>query len=232
MGYKRLLSFELARLCTTLRLPKSKNHYIKHRSFFQSSGSFGMDGDTNRTLYPYRYESKIGILPQGAPTSPMLSNIVAIDLDKTLYSFAQTNGFIYSRYADDLTFSASILPKNISIGQIKREIISLIRKNGFIENKDKFRIAGPGSKKIVLGLLVDGVQPKISRELLKRIDRCLYSIEKFGIEKVADHDGFKSTFGFYNHISGLISFIKDVDIINWEKINQRFSKISCNFKNM
>ena len=152
-------------------------------------------------------------------------NLSAVKMDEYLYSYAQSNGFVYTRYADDLTFSASVLPVKKSIGQLKRDIISLIRKSGFKENREKIRIAGPGSKKVVLGLLVDGERPRISRELLKRIDRNLYSIGKYGIEKVAAHDGFESSYGFYNHVSGLMSFIKDVDFERWKKFEHKFMVI-------
>ena len=213
IGYKSLLAFEMARLCTTLHLPRSKRKYLKNSNIYVNS--------VYREL-PYSPQPLLGVLPQGAPSSPMISNIAALNLDEALYAYANENGFVYTRYADDLTFSTTVLPDGKSVGRLKREIISLIRKSGFYENQEKIRIAGPGSKKIVLGLLVDGTSPRISRELYKRIDRNLYSMEKFGIEKVAKHDGFESTFGFINHVSGLLSFIKDVDLERWKKFHQRF----------
>lgn len=221
LGYKPLLSFELARLCTTLHLPKSKKRYIElNRSFDDSYRDFD-----DLSSPPYHSQKTIGVLPQGAPSSPMLSNIVAKKLDELLFDYAQDNGFVYSRYADDLAFSASDLPSRKTISQIKREIISLIRKGGFRENDDKIRIAGPGSKKVVLGLLVDGKAPKLTKQLRKRIDRNIYSIEKFGIEAVAENDGFESVYGFFNHVSGLMSFIHDVDKQQWGKLNPRFQSI-------
>ena len=91
--------------------------------------------------------------PQGAPTSPMLSNLAAFDLDQKLTAFADLSGFVYTRYADDLTFSAcGELPARMSIGDIHRTIVDTIRKCGFRENLKKTRVAGPGSKKVVLGL--------------------------------------------------------------------------------
>lgn len=218
MGYTNLFSFELARLCTTLYLPKPKTFYLKDPNLEKMK------------MGPYFDRSSIGVLPQGAPSSPMISNLAATKLDEALYEYSQANGFIYTRYADDLSFSASTLPEKKSIGRIKREIISLIRKSGFKENTDKVRIAGPGSKKIILGLLVDSERPRISRELLKRIDRNLYSIDKFGLEQAAVHDGFESTYGFINHISGLISFIKDVDYERWKKIEPRFQQLLTEFE--
>lgn len=221
LGYRPLLAFELARLCTTLRLPKSKNQYLNRndlpRRFFPYL-------DEERK-FPYSQQKWIGVLPQGAPTSPMLSNLVARKLDLELFDYAQENGFIYTRYADDLAFSASVLPTGKSIAKLRREIISLIRKNGFSENCKKIRIAGPGSKKVILGLLVDGEQPRLTREFRKRIDRNIYSIEKYGIEAVAENDGFESVYGFFNHISGLMSFVHDVDLDLWESMTPRFQKI-------
>ncbi len=221
LGYRPLLAFELARLCTTLHLPKSKNHYIKPNSFLSKS-AVGSDHGKN---FPYYPQKCLGVLPQGSPTSPMLSNLVAKELDKALFDYAQRNGFVYSRYADDLAFSANALPSRKSIAQLKREIISLIRINSFRENPDKFRVAGPGAKKVILGLLVDGSTPRLTKEFKKRIDRNIYSIEKHGIKAAAEHDKFESVHGLFNHISGLMSYVHDVDIEYWEKLHTRFQKI-------
>jgi RNA-directed DNA polymerase len=220
LGYKPLLAFELSRLCTTFRLPKSKNAYVKHNRDLCSIHFF--EGEDKLPYFPQHW---IGVLPQGAPTSPMLSNLVTKELDASLYDYAQENGFVYTRYADDIAFSASVLPPQKSIGRLKREIVSLIRKRGFRENSEKIRVAGPGSKKVILGLLVDGENPKLTRQLRKRIDRNIYSIEKYGIEAAASNDGFESVYGFFNHVSGLMSFIYDVDLDGWNKLYPRFQRI-------
>ena len=217
IGYKPLLAFELARLCTTIRLPKDKNQYIKsidENSFDYTDESF-----------PYQPYHWLGVLPQGAPTSPMLSNLVAKKLDDDLFSYAQENGFIYTRYADDLIFSASILPENKSIGRINKEIITIIRKNGFHENPQKTHVAGPGAKKVVLGLLVDGPKPKLIKEIRYRIDKHFYLINKFDIKNAANHYQFDSVYGYVKHIAGLMSFVHDVDQDLWKKYFQDFQKI-------
>lgn len=219
LEYKSLLAFELSRLCTTLYLPKSNRHYIKQNDFSLRSLS------DDEKLFPYFPQTHQGVLPQGAPTSPMLSNLVAKKLDEFLFDYAQENGFVYSRYADDITFSASILPSKKTIARLRREIIFLIRKSGFYENNAKIRIAGPGAKKVVLGLLVDGEKPRLTKQLRKRIDRNIYSVEQYGIEAVASYDGFESVYGFYNHLSGLLSYIHDVDIDQWQKLHSRFQEI-------
>ncbi|CAB3756939.1 MULTISPECIES: reverse transcriptase family protein [Burkholderia] len=213
-GYRPLLAFELARICTTTRLPDHLKHHLwAHRAW----RDYKFYGDHTHAM---------GVLPQGAPTSPMLSNLAAHHLDIVLTEFADRHGMSYTRYADDLTLSTSSdLPDGMSIGNIHRAVIGIIRKSGFQENKKKIRIAGPGSKKIVLGLLVDGTAPRLSKETYKRIDRHLHATQKYGLANVASHEGFDSPLGFYNHLSGLIAFVKDVDLVRWKEFHDQFSKI-------
>lgn len=226
LGYSNLLSFELARLCTTTRLPKDYKRVLVHKV----DSHFSFDLKSKKDYPHFEKEGIMGVLPQGAPTSPMLANLAAFTLDEDLYKFASQNGFTYTRYADDITISASHISSKLSIGNIQRHVIGIIRKNHFLENPEKTRIAGPGSRKIVLGLLVDGPEPRISRQTYKRIDRFLHAMEKYGIEAVASHERFESTYGFHNHISGLIAFVKDVDQKRWKEFDIRFKKIKHIFE--
>jgi len=230
LGYKPLLAFELSRLCTTLRLPSKMNKYLRCSDKYRSDEFWDERFDKEVIRKPYPLQEYIGVLPQGAPTSPMLSNLIAEKLDVQLSDYGQQYGFVYTRYADDIALSASELPRNKSIGCIQREVISIIRKTGFTENKKKIRVAGPGSKKLILGLLVDGKQPRISKEMLRRIDRNLYAVNKFGLVATSEYEGFDSAYGFYNHISGLISFIKDVDFERWENFQSSFDSIEVPFE--
>ncbi|WP_420030645.1 reverse transcriptase family protein [Pseudomonas oryzihabitans] len=216
LGYRPLLAFEMARICTTTRLPEHLKRYL------WSSLSHKV---RDYRLYVDR-SGAMGVLPQGAPTSPMLSNLAARNLDEALTAFSTQYGFVYTRYADDITLSSGgNLPEGISIGSIHRSVIGIIRKSGFRENPDKTRIAGPGSKKLVLGLLVDGEVPRVSKETLKRIDRHLHAAERYGLVDVAKHEKFDSPIGFYNHLEGLIAFVKDVERGRWEVLYDRFSKL-------
>ncbi|SOB57933.1 RNA-directed DNA polymerase [Pseudodesulfovibrio profundus] len=221
LGYKKLLAFELARICTTRHLPANKIRYTAR--FSKSLPSYY----NNK---PYRETYHHGVLPQGAPSSPMLSNLVALRLDETLSAYADENGLTYTRYADDITLSTLALPSKVSVGGIKRAVIKIIRRAGFIENPKKIRVAGPGSRKTVLGLLVDQSSPRISRHTYKRIDRLLYSISQYKLAGVAEHDGFDSSFGLYNHLHGLINYVKDVDYSRWEEFSKQFQPIKEQFE--
>lgn len=213
LGYSEILSFELARICTTIRVPEEFKKLL--RTSFR-----------NDDTLPYeKKKGYIGVLPQGASTSPALSNLAAYYLDLQLNDLADSLGFEYTRYADDLTFSSTEIPNSLSRGDIHRKILHAIRKAGFTENETKRRIAGPGSKKIVLGLLVDGVTPRLSREMFDRIDSRLYGCERFGLVSASEFYKFDSPFGFYNHISGYISFAKDVDRARGLNFEERFKRI-------
>lgn len=215
IGYRALLAFELARICTTTRLPR----WCPRADYHGYGSVWVFDEDTYRdelidldvpTKRPY-YErfGRLGALAQGAPSSPMLSNLAAVELDEALHSYALEKGFVYTRYADDITFSATEL--GVGRKRIRHDVITIIRKAGYIENKSKCRIAGPGSKKLVLGLLVDGNEPRISKETYKRIDRMLHGVLNYGIESTAKHFAFESAYGFHNHLCGLIAYVKSVD---------------------
>jgi RNA-directed DNA polymerase len=224
-GYRPLLSFELARICTTLRLPIHLKHLLR---LPQSSKTYDLY-QRNIQVLAFGYFPgffPMGVLPQGAPTSPMLSNLVARKLDESLSDFADRYGFVYTRYADDITLStAEDLPNGMSIGDLNRAVVGIIRKNKFRENPKKTRVAGPGANKTVLGLLVDSPQPRLSKEVYKRIDRHLHATLKYGIISVSQYEKFDSVIGYYNHLAGLIAFVKDVDIVRWREFHAKFMKI-------
>lgn len=224
MGYRDLLSFELARLCTTTHLPKWQGRLLYHQSKFRPFAPSIPEESEPRLPYADR-SGNVGVLPQGAATSPMLSNIAAAELDASLYDFSTENGFTYTRYADDITISAATRYLPLSTADIHRSIVQRIRRARFRENEKKFRVAGPGSKKIVLGLLVDGDVPRLSKETYQRIDRHLHAASKFGLEDTARHESFDSAFGFYNHLTGLVAFVKDVDTERWEEFSSRLAVI-------
>ncbi|KQW89549.1 DNA polymerase [Acinetobacter sp. Root1280] len=212
LGYTSLLSFEIAKICTTTRLPTNLSNLLKVKN----------NSDFNSYRF-YQNNYCLGVLPQGSPTSPMLSNLVAQNLDNALIGLASNYNLTYTRYADDLTFSTPInLPQNLSIGKLQREIFYEIRRHGFKENKKKTVILGPGSRKIVLGLLVDTSEPRLSKAMLKRIDRLVYAAHKFGIIEAAEHEGFESPIGFFNHVNGLISFVKHIDINKYHYFSSKF----------
>jgi len=142
----------------------------------------------------------------------MLANLAARSLDGRLQGLADREGFVYSRYADDLCFSTTAdLRRSDAISSVRRRVMKIINAEGFSINDSKTKVAGPGSRKMVLGLLVDGAEPVLSKIMRRRIERHLYIAGKFGIDRAASHEGFRSSSGYYNHLVGLVGYANDAD---------------------
>ena len=118
-----------------------------------------------------------GGLPQGAPTSPRLSNLLNYKLDVRLAAFAASRGMEYSRYADDMTFSGPAESERTEgIGR-NNDVISLVKMilefEGYaLHTKKKLRIARRGDRQVVTGLVVnDGVNlPRARRRWLRAVE--------------------------------------------------------------
>lgn len=119
-------------------------------------------------------------LPQGAPTSPMLTNLVCSRLDNRLAGLANSLGFTYTRYADDMTFSASgdSAGKAGALLGLVREIVA---NEGFTVHPDKTRIMRRGSRQEVTGLTVND-RVAVPRDVLRRFRALLHGISVSGPE--------------------------------------------------
>ncbi|MFF2025900.1 reverse transcriptase family protein [Streptomyces sp. NPDC058171] len=199
LGYEPLPSLELSRVCT--RYADHVNHLVL-QNYIANWGQY-------RVISAYR-KPYLGFLPQGAPTSGALSNLVARKLDHRLSSIATGAGLVYTRYADDLIISAGDdFSRNKAqgiVGQFTREIARV----GFTVHHRKTRIIPPGGRKLVLGLLVDGDEVRLSRDFRTRISSHVRGVEKFGLRAHCDHRGFSSLYGLVGHVSGLISHAESV----------------------
>jgi hypothetical protein len=93
---------------------------------------------------------------------------------------------------------------------VVRRAQSIIAKQGFLLNASKTRIAGPGHRKLVLGILVDGERPKLSREFRRRLE---WHIRHCANDPSAHAQakGFESVLGLKNHVEGLLAFARSVD---------------------
>lgn len=119
-------------------------------------------------------------LPQGSPASPAISNLLCRRLDRRLSQVAQDLGFTYTRYADDLTFSASE-PYLKGICNILRRTESIVVHEGFTINPEKTRILRKKSSQLdVTGIVVNGDRPSLDRKTLKRFRATLHQIEQAG----------------------------------------------------
>lgn len=117
-------------------------------------------------------------LPMGAPTSPVVSNLFCFRLDQHLQGLAQSYNLVYTRYADDLTFSSDILISLETIDAIKR----VIAEHEFLINDRKFRLQSKFRQQTVTGIKVNQ-KPNVHRYYIRNIRAILNDIKWNGLEK-------------------------------------------------
>lgn len=130
-----------------------------------------MDG---RTYYVAQGERK---LPQGAPTSPVITNIICRGMDARLTHIATALGGVYTRYADDLTFSFK--DGSANIGTLLRQVNQVVCDESFTVHPDKTRVQRVGSHQEVTGLTVNE-RVSVPRQRLRQFRAALFQIEKDG----------------------------------------------------
>lgn len=125
-------------------------------------------------------------LPQGAPTSPALSNIIALPLDKKLVALADNWGLVYTRYADDLTFSGSSLSKELLLPMIQH----IIEEEGFTLNRKKTRFLSGHNRKIITGISISsGEKLTIPKAKKREIRKNVHFILTKGLKEHQSHIG-------------------------------------------
>jgi RNA-directed DNA polymerase len=127
-----------------------------------------------------RYYVALGprCLPQGAPTSPGLTNTLCLRMDRRLTGLAKLYGWRYTRYADDLTFSlpgdAQGAPK---LGALMGVVTRIVAEEGFTVHPDKTRVLRKGGRQKVTGLVVNGTgAPRVPRKLKRELRAAIFNL--------------------------------------------------------
>ncbi len=127
-------------------------------------------------------------LPQGAPTSPVISNLICRKMDQQLSRLARNYGCNYTRYADDLTFSTKreIFPKVIGVrtpdtkgAYPGEELNKIILSHGFSVHPKKVRLLHCGQQQIVTGLVANKF-PNVRRKYLRQVRAILHAADRYG----------------------------------------------------
>ena len=134
-------------------------------------------------------------LPQGAPTSPIISNMLCAKLDSQFQKLAKKYRFTYTRYADDITFSttrpnlpeeiAYIItteePEKLEKVILGKDIYSIIKENNFEVNERKVRMQNAKQHQEVTSITVNTF-PNVDRNYIRQIRAMLHAWSKFGLE--------------------------------------------------
>jgi len=219
LGYAALPAFEMTRIVTRLYLP------LVEAPPFNLDDLDSMieleEAPSNYAITDYP-PTGVGWLPQGAPTSGALANLVSRPLDVQLARLAAATDTVVTRYADDITFSGTGKFSRSAALSIANRASSLIARAGFEVHHAKTHIVPPGARKIVLGLLVDGTKPRLPKDFRNRLLHHVRGVEKFGIAAHQETARFASAIGLVRHVRGLIDFAYDIDSDWTSPIRQRW----------
>jgi RNA-directed DNA polymerase len=113
-------------------------------------------------------------LPQGACTSPALSNAIFLPVDTVLEKVASSLSLKYSRYADDLAFSGETIPRNLP-----SLVNKILLSRGFTLNNKKTKLKVKGTKKIITGVSISSGQLKVPKVFKRDLRASIYELEKY-----------------------------------------------------
>jgi hypothetical protein len=164
----------------------------------------------------------VNALPQGAPTSPALSNIVCFDMDNIMSGIAERNNSMYTRYADDLTFSSS---ENAQLNKIIPIIKETLEKYKFTANERKIHVNRRSGRMSVTGLVVND-KVSYGRGRL-RIIRAILHNAKMKVIKDKQLIPFDEM-----HFRGLAAYINSFDPKKAAVMNQEIDLIVDGLKEL
>jgi hypothetical protein len=166
-------------------------------------------------------------LPQGAPTSPVLSNMIAWKLDSQLQHLAKITNSTYTRYADDISFSFTCNKRRLSEeivvirdseGSPGQALTHIIEENGFNINYDKVRLCSTLSRMEVTGLTVNEF-PNVRRQYIRQLSSMLHAWRKYGYESAEKeynekydnrHRASDNPKSYLQVIKGKLAFLRSV----------------------
>lgn len=122
-------------------------------------------------------------LPQGAPTSAAISNLVLGSFDLQIGAWCDARGITYTRYCDDMTFSGDFSPREVT-----RKVRACLASLQLTLNEKKTRWAAPCARQIVTGVVVNE-KPQAPREYRRSVRQAVYYCQKYGVQAHLAHIG-------------------------------------------
>lgn len=176
----------------------------------------------NEVLYP----KKLGMLltnlcvynnalPQGAPTSGYISNLVLRNFDEHIGRYCDEKNISYTRYSDDMTFSGDFNPSEI-IGYVN----SCLFNEGFKLNKDKIKVVRKNIRQQVTGVVVNE-KLSIRKSYKRKIRQEIYYIKKYGIDSHLNKIGVKDKTLYLRKLFGRINYVLQIESNNVEFIGYK-----------
>jgi RNA-directed DNA polymerase len=181
VGQKHVLNFDLEDFFPSIHFGRVKGVFC--------APPFSFDEETSSFIANLCcFEGK---LPQGAPTSPIISNFICRKLDNLLLSYCIQNRCTYTRYADDITISTSQkkIPETIGVAGgkflLSDSLAGIVNSSGFKINSKKTRLSFYSQQQKVTGIKVNKVL-NVDRKLVREVRAMLNNWKNHGIEKVQE----------------------------------------------
>ena len=151
-------------------------------------------------------------LPQGAPTSPIISNLVCLGLDKKLSNLAKANNVTITRYADDIAISGDVP----DVMKLKSSVFSHIYAYGLRPNKKKTKIRKHYQRQQITGVIVNS-KTSIRKEVWRNLRAQLHNLKR---------DGKTITTPDFQQLRGQIEWIKSLNPTRGDQLLQQLLKIN------
>lgn len=148
--------------------------------------------------------TKDNCLPQGAPTSPALSNIYFLSADNLISEYCKQQTIRYTRYADDLSFSGEF-----NETELLKYVTEVVSDLGFEIHPDKIKLMVPNQRQTVTGIVVNE-KPQVVFHKRNKIRQELYYIKKFGLANHMKYKGIKKR-NYLEHLLGKINFVIQIN---------------------
>lgn len=218
VGAKLILKFDLENFFPTIHGYRVLGMFAR-LGYAIDDGRFGTDDDSLQVapvlarLCCYASDPKqkgIGTVPQGAPTSPAVSNLVCRGLDARLTGLADRMQGVYTRYADDLTFS--FRDDGLNVGRFRWWVNQICHQEGFYVNEAKFRVLRSSQRQMVTGLVVNE-QLHVTRELRRKLRNILHNCKMHGVASQA-----RGRENFLDWLRGQASYVHMVQPAEGQKM--------------
>ena len=170
----------------------------------------------NSKMYPVQIGAMLtslcclnDVLPQGAPTSPMLSNIVMKNFDDIIGNWCKEKNITYTRYCDDLTFSA-----DTQLYGVYLKVKDMLERRGFEVNESKTKFISNSSSQRVTGLTVNE-KVSIPNDYKRKLRQEVYYALKFGLADSIVKDnkveyikrGMPNIHSYFSHLKGKMFYV-------------------------
>jgi len=143
-------------------------------------------------------------LPQGAPTSPYISNLILKDFDIAISTYCMENKIKFTRYADDLAFSG-----NLNSEEIEKLVRDELSKIGLELNDEKRKLMKPNQPQLISGIIVNK-KAQLPKKVRNSLRNEMYYIKKFGLSNHIERTNQKKS-NYLKHLMGRINFVLQIN---------------------